>query len=33
MIKFILDVVEEPPTSDENMEGDEELNWIGLIDE
>ncbi|CAJ0768650.1 23308_t:CDS:1, partial [Entrophospora sp. SA101] len=31
--KIILDVVEETSTPDENIEGDEELNWVGLIDE
>ncbi|CAJ0647147.1 7483_t:CDS:2 [Entrophospora sp. SA101] len=31
--KIILDVVEETSTLDENIEGDEELNWVGLIDE
>ncbi|CAJ0900747.1 6011_t:CDS:2, partial [Entrophospora sp. SA101] len=27
--KIILDVVEETSTLDENIEGDEELNWVG----
>ncbi|CAJ0858133.1 8154_t:CDS:2 [Entrophospora sp. SA101] len=29
----LSDVVEETSTPDDNIEGDEELNWVGLIDE